>query len=667
MDTEKLGAAETVLQSVMTYADHMFHNRPGLVVPDPKSRVGVRWDYATYREKCPAHPDATVRPERLEKRPTGRLLCAECQADVRESGLFILYRKTRVGKKDVETRVGVMNEATGVVTEHGQVVGQYRRAGIFPEVAKWMYESVVNVWSVDNEFAARWASYAFGEDHKDRAVVMAAFMLVQSRKGDPVSDGGKVLFYDEDFRDVGEAMVLHTKGKKDKREGGEISPRMLLKIHELLTTPEIADINRKLGFGVSARKPCLGRWPKVVEKWLRFREENPRMLEGLVKSGQKGTVVDLIQRVGYKPASPKFFEILGVRQKQAKDGRRTVAIGQEIAAATSWEGLTEEQVCEAVMAERVSYKRAVGLVPKAVGMTRAIMVACIEAGGVSDKEMIILMPTLEDLGLLEVQTVKERIDRAVAAASDQRASNVAARMRSQGAKDQLTEASDNAAKAAVAEVMKDMRVYVVVDISASQDGAIEKAKAQLPKFLVAFPADRVHVSHFNTVGRELRIPHPSTAGVTAAFAGIKANGGTDYGQGVLALLHTPPSEAEDSLMIFIGDEFNKPPHDATFEAEVRGSGLRPMAFGLIVNLSPNTVGFPRGSSVRRTAAALGIPCFELDEATFSDVYAIPRAIRNLVASTPVSAARAASPAVRRKTLVETIMACPLLVKPSWAA
>lgn len=666
MNTEKLGAAETVLQSVLTYTDHMYHNRPGVVVPDARYKVGVRWEYVTYREKCQAHPDAVVRPERVEKRPTGRLLCSECQADVRESGLSIVYRKTKVGKKDVETRMGVLNEVTGAVTERGQVVGQYRKSGIFVEVAKWMYESVAAVWAMDNEFAARWASYSFGEDHKDRAVVMAAFMLVQARKGDPVTEAGKLLFLDEDFRDVGEAMVLHTKGRKDKKEGSEISPRMLLRIHELLSLPEIADINRRLGFGVSARKPCLGRWPKAVEKWLRFREENPKMLEGLVKSGQKSTVVELCERVGYKPETSKFFEILGVRQKQAKDGRRTVAIGQDIKAAASWEGLNEEQICETIVRERVGYKRVVGLVPKGVGLTRAIMVACIEAGGVSEKEMIILMPTLEDLGLLEVQTVKERIDRAVAAASDMRAANVAARMRSQGAKDQLAEASDNAVRKAVEQVMRDMRVYVIVDISASQEGAIEKAKAQLPKFLGAFPPERVHVSCFNTVGRELKIPHPSAAGVTKAFAGLVASGGTDYGQGVMALHIHPPTESEDSIMIFIGDEFNKPNSDAAFAAEVRGSGLRPSAFGLIVNVSTNP-GFPRGSSVRKTAAELGIPCFEIQEGTFSDPYEIPRTIRNLVASTPVTAARAASTAVRRMTLVETIMKIELLKKPEWAA
>jgi hypothetical protein len=662
MDTERMGAAETIVQSIMTYTDHMFHNRCGIVSPDARFKVGVRWEYATHREKCLAHPDANVRPEKGTK----RLLCAECQADVRGSGLRVVYRKTLVGKKTVETRVGVLS-GNGDVLEGGRAVAQWREAGMFREVAKWMYESVANVWVLDNEFAARWASHSFSEDHKDRAVVMAAFMLVQARKGDPHTEDGKLLFRDEDFRNVGEAMVLHTKGRKEKKDGGEISPRMLLRVHELLSLPEVAEVNRRLGFGVSARRPCLGRWPKAVEKWLRFREENPKMLEGLVKSGQKGTVLELCQRSGYRPGSSKFFEILGVRQKQAKDGHRTIAIGQDIKAAASWEGMTEEQVCEAILREKVGYKRVVGLVPKAVGLTRAVMVACIEAGGVSDKEMIILMPTLEDLGLLEVQSVKERISRAVAAAEDQRATNVAARMRSQSAKEQLAEASDNAVKAAVEEVMKGMRLYVVVDISSSQEGAIEKAKAQVPKFLGAFSEDKVHVSYFNTVGRELKIPHPSAAGVAKAFSGLVASGGTDYGQGVIALESHKPSDDEDALIIFIGDEFNKPPHDLSFKDEVQRSGIRPSAFGLIVNLSPNTAGFPRGHSVRRTAAELSIPCFEIEEGSFSDPYEIPRVLRNLIASTPVSAARTVTAAERRRTLVETIMQTPLLQKPAWAA
>ena len=55
----------------------------------------------------------------------------------------------------------------------------------------------------------------------------------------------------------------------------------------------------------------MGRWPRLVDKWLRFREENPKVLAGLIRSGFKTTVVELARRSGYKPSTPKFFEIVG--------------------------------------------------------------------------------------------------------------------------------------------------------------------------------------------------------------------------------------------------------------------------------------------------------------------------------------------------------------------
>ena len=674
MNNESMGAAETIVQSLLSHADHMYHNRPGVVVADARFKVGVRWEYVTHREKCRTHEDDPVRPEKdAEGKKTGRLLCSKCQSDVRGNGHRIVYRKVKVGKKEEEQKVGYLGpDGKDVLGPNGQKVAEYREAGIFPEIAVWMYEQVAKVWELDNEFAARWASHAFGEDHKDRAVIMAAFMLVQSRKGDPVREDGKVLFHDDDFRDVGEAMVLHLKDKRKKDER-EISPRMLLRIHEVLSLDGIAAVNRRLGFGVSARRPPLGRWAKAVEKWLLYREENPKMLEGLVKSGQKSTVVELCKRVGYKPASPRFFEILGVRQKQAPDGRRTVAIGLDIRSGGSWEGMSEEQICEAIVRDKVGYKRVAGMVPRSVGVTRAVMAATIEAGGVSDKEMIILMPTLEELGLLDVPSVKERIERAVKGADDMRAANVAARMRSQEAKEKLQEASDNALKKAVEEVMKDMRAYILVDKSGSMEGAIEAAKGCVTKFLQGFPPERVHVAYFDAVGREVRIPHPSAAGVAKAFSGITAGGGTNYGQGVLALRDHVPKDEEDVVMIFIGDEghgigrlirLGEGDHPS-FAADVQRSGLRPMAFGLIPIVSKNPQ-FPRGNSVRKTAAELGIPCFEIGEETFADPYAIPRTIRNIIAATPVTARATAAP-VRRQTLVEVIMKTELLRKPAWAA
>lgn len=617
MQNENLGAAERIINSLLAFKDHMVHNRPGMVVPDGRFNGGARWEPVTYKT---------------------------------ENGERVVYRLVKAGKKETKVRAGVLRDPNSVV-EGGRNVGTYRTPGIFPEIAVWMYRQVAEVWKLDNEFAARWASHAFGEENRDLKVVLAAFMLVQSRKGDPVLDDGKVAFHDDDFRDIGEAMLL-----LHRKDGKDFNPKLLLRIHDLLTLPQIAEINRELGFGKSARSPFLGRWSKAVEKWLRYREENPKLLEGLVKAGFRTTVMTLAQHVGYKPTTPKFFAKLRWKQQQAKLGHRTIAIGEAVQAAETWEGLTEEAICERIVKDRPGFKRIAGLLPEKVGLTRAIMAAAIEAGSLSDKDLVIYTPTLEELGLLQVQDIRERWERAVKAAEDTRAANIAQRVKSKATQDKLQEGADAAMQKAVEEVVRGLVVYVIVDISGSMQQSIGKAKEYISMFLQAFPLDKLHVAVFNTSGRRIEIKHASKAGVENAFRGITAGGGTDHGSGIRVLQDRKPPQGEDSLLIFIGDEGQH----GDFAAAVRASGLNPVAFGLLKLPGDNY------TAVTQTAAVLGIPCFRIDERTFTDVYAIPRTLRALVSATPVGQTVAPA-AVKRVSLVDTILKTELLKKPAWAA
>lgn len=614
---EALGPAERVIQTLLNHTDHAVHNRPGIVVADPYNAVGVKWEAASYKE---------------------------------ENGQKIAYFNRKVGTKTQKVRAGVLGD-DGKIRENGRIVGEYRQPGFFPEVATWMYKQIAEVYKLDNEFVARWASYAFGQEHKDLKVALCAFLLVQSRRGDPVSENGKVIFYDEDYRDVGEAMCLIR-----RTDGKDLNPRLLLRVGELLRLPGVAAINRELGFGLSAKNPTLGRWEKAVTKYLRHRETNPKMLEGMVKAGMRTTVITLAQRVHYKPLTTRFYEILRWKQKQAADGRRTLAIGQEVAAAETWEGLSEAEVCQRIMKTKPSYKRIVGMLPKNVGLTRAIVAAAVESGAMSDQDLIIATPTLEDLGLTTVEPVKTRWENAVAKAENQRAINIAARVKNQDTKDKLVEAADNAVKKAVEEVMRGLTIYFIVDISGSMQNAITEAKTYITQMLGGFPLEKVRVSVFNTSGREVLIKHASSAGVEAAFRGIAAGGGTSHGAGVRALMQHKPAPGEDALFIFVGDE-----QDHTFAQAVRDSGLNPVAFGLL-----KVSGGEYDKAVRGTAAELGIPCFNINKGIFSDVYALPRTLRNLIAATPVGKVTKGT-GYQRVSLVETILKTDLVQKPAWAA
>jgi Mg-chelatase subunit ChlD len=611
MNDENMGAAEKILRTVLAYSDHLVHNRPGMVVADRDSVVGLRWVPVTHRL---------------------------------ENGQQVVYRLDKLGKKTRRVRVGVLRESSSIV-EGGRNVGSYRAPGLFPEVAAWMYGQVAEVWKLDNEFAARWASYAYGEEHRDLKVVLAAFLLVQSRKGDPVLEDGKLAFQDDDYRDVGEAMMLLY-----RRDGKDLNPKLLLRIHDLLCLPAVSTLNRELGFGRSGRRPFTGRWHKAVERWLAFREENLKLLEGLVKAGFRRTVMELARRAGYKPRSPEFFRTLRWKQVQKDDGRRSIAIGEIMAAAESWAGLSEEAICQRIVREKPNFKRIVGLIPKELGLTRAIVAAAVEAKSVSNRDLVILSPTLEELGLFQVQEIRERWQAALSEAEDVRAANIALRVRSKATQASLQAAADDAVKKAAAEVTRGLRIYFLVDISGSMQNAIESAKRYIGQFLQGFPRERLSIAVFNTQGRKIELKHASAAGVNNAFRGIQAGGGTDYGAGVRALAGEKPGEDEDTLFIFVGDE-----QAQAFDAAVARSGLRPLAFGLI-----KVSGGETDRAVRETAQRLGIPCFRIDERTFGDPYAIPRTLRALIAATPVE--RSA-----RVSLVERILATELLQKPVWAA
>jgi len=627
---EALGPAERAIQAVTHWVDHMVHNRPGLVTHNG-TVVGASWQQATWKL---------------------------------EGDQKVVYTVRKVGKKQYKTKVGVGVPGTDEVRENGQLIGQFRNPGLFPEVVKYLYEQVALVWRLDNEFCARWASWAYhNETKKDLKVVLAAFMLVQDRFGELVKDGDES-FFDEDFREVGEAMCL----TRSRKKGHTFDPKLLLRVGDVLSMPAVAEINRKMGFGRSARKAAMGRYLKVLEKWLQHMEANPQILEMLVKEkGFRTKIMQIARRVGYKPETDKFFETLRWRQKQAKDGRRSMGIDElginrYIFQPDMWTHLSEGQICEKIMKEKPNWKIIAGKLPKEVGVTPAIMCAAIEAGSLSDQDLIIMTPTLEELGLLTNVTVERKWRAAIEKAENQRAENIKRNVRTEKAKKGLEDAVDKAAEKAVAEVAKGLRIYVVVDKSGSMEGAIERAKGHLSKFVGAFPLDKLHVSIFSTVGTEVVIKAPTRAAVTQAFRGHNAGGGTSYANGVGCLLAKyKPNEDEDAVIFFVGDQDDEKLDQLVHV--IQASGVNPVAFGMLHVVAP---GWGGGNIVQAAAARLGIPCFMVDEKVFADAYAVPRTIRNLIANTPVGKLVTSTRHPMRVTLIDQILKTPLLRKPVWA-
>lgn len=583
MEQHQHGPAERLINVALSFAPHLAHNRTGI-------EVDGTWVPAIYK----------------------------VEGDQR-----IVYTRTKIGRRSELRRHGVLNERF------------WRPAGLFALACAQLYRQIHSIYALDQELLARWASYAAAQDHRDLKVALAAFLLVQSRKGDFIREGGEILFRDVDYRDVGEGLFFHR----------SFSPKMVARVGDFLRLPEIVTMNREFGFGQG--KVIYGRYLKAVEAWLWYREQNPHLLESAVKAGYRSTIRRLAQQVGYKPESPEFFRALRWKQKQGRRGDRTMALGETYEAPPTWAGLSEAEVCERIVSERPSWKQLTSLVT----LTPAIATAAVEAGVLSDKDLIIATETFESLGLLETGLVKVRWEEALRRADDLRSANLAKNVRTRAVQEKLEAAADSAVQKAAEEATRGLEVFVFVDVSGSMEGAIDRAKTLLTRLLPAFPD--VHVAVFNTVGRPVILPHPSAAGVRAAFESIRAGGGTEYGAGVRALRDVAIRPDRDALYIFVGDEGQS----KRFESDVQDTRHAPVAFGLVPTPSPR---YGRGDAVRRTAVALGIPCFEIDESMFTDAYATVRAIRDLIAATPVARA-----VTHRVALIDQILATPLLKRPAW--
>jgi hypothetical protein len=523
--------------------------------------------------------------------------------------------------------------------------------GLFVPAAVALYGKLVDIYLLNADLMAHFASYALTKtEWRDLKVACAALMLVQKRYGAPVKDErGEVAFYDDDLRAIGEAMVLHYEKKSTRM----LTPKAVLRIAELLETPAIVELNRIAGFGdASAKSAPMGRWARAAEKWLRVREQNPAMLNGIAKAGYKETIKKLARKIGYKPDSQAFFEILGWKQKQASGGHRSVGLSDlKIEKHKRFDDLSEAEICETIVDQKLSFKDVVGRLPKGSGLTPAIMVALLPS--LSDRDLRILTPTIEELGLLADPEIQKRWEKAISTATDQRALHIAKNVRDKAVRDKLEEAADVAVQKAVREAnpADDAHVMFLIDRSGSMQGAIEQSKEALSRILAGFPLERVHIASFDTMGTVHKPKAASRTAVVHMLASVNAGGGTMHSAAVRALYQAGVRipAGDRLLVVVVGDEAGEA--GTTFAETLRTCGFTPSAMALMVNVSTS-----RGMTVRDAARALGIGLSEITIDQFEDPYQVPRVVATLLEARGV-------PGAPTSTWVEQVMATPLLTPP----
>lgn len=523
-------------------------------------------------------------------------------------------------------------------------------AGLFVPAAERLYARLLAIYELNTQLMSHFASYVLLQtDWRDLKVACAALMLVQPHAGQPVKDGDEVAFHDDDLRRIGEAMLLHYERKSARM----MTPKAILRVAELLEVPQIAALNRAAGFADAAgTKAPLGRWAKAATKWLAIREKNPRMLEGLVKAGYKETIKNIARKVGYKPASEHFFAVLGWKQTQADEGHRTLGLdGLQLETRERFDDLSEAEICETIASQKLAYKEVMGRLPKDIGLTPAIMVALLPS--LSDRDLRQLTPTLEELGLLSVPDIRDVWEKALDAATDQRALNIAKNVQNQEIRDKLEASSDKAAQKAVAAATKEQDIHVMflIDRSGSMQGALEKSVEALSRILAGFALDRVHVASFDTMGVTHRPKAPSRAAVQHMLSGVKAGGGTLYSAAPRALHRDGvriPTTAK-LVVIAVGDEDGET--GAQLAQAFGECGYTVSAIALVLN-----VAYRRGTTVIDAARALGVPFSLVEIEQFDDPYQVTRVLQTLLEAPPPSAL----PGVVQSGWVEKVMATPII-------
>ena len=520
--------------------------------------------------------------------------------------------------------------------------------GLFVHAAESLYSKLVEIYKLNADLMAHFASYALKQtDWRDLKVACCALMLVQPRAGAPIhDDDGQVAFHDDDLRSIGEAMILYYERKSTRM----LTPKAVVRVGELLETRQIAAINRSAGFGdPAARKAPLGRWKKAATRWLELREANPAMLQGLVKAGYKETIKKLARKVGYKPKSADFFAMLGWKQKQSASGHRELGLdGLELVKSERFDDLSEAEICETIATQKLSFKEVVGRLPGDLGLTPAIMVTLLPS--LSDRDLRQLTPTLEDLGLMAEPAIRARWEKAVARATDQRALNIARNVRDKDLRDKLEEASDHAARKAVADVTggRDVRVMFLIDKSASMQGAIDKSKEALSRILAGFSPDKIHIATFDTMGTVLYPKAATRTAIQHMLAKFYAAGGTMHLAAVQALYRSGVRVPKDAklLVIVVGDEAGE--MGDRLAGCFRQLEYRVDAMALLVNVAS-----VRGQTVRDCARHLGVPFSEVTIEQFDDPYQVPRVLSALLDAPQVGGGV-------QSGLVERVMNTPLL-------
>ena len=473
----------------------------------------------------------------------------------------------------------------------------------------------------DPFFLAHLTSFAVKElDHRDLQVLSTFASSLSDADGTPFSLGSA--YRKPNLRIISQAALVR------------LNPNQVLRVLTLAET--------KMVFG---NKPKAVHYSKhlrtAVRKYLKYRESNPKALEGIFKSGQR----QIMKRLYYKAKiGPSLEAAQALRWPQYS--KITEKWGQQVEVAKSvldFSGLSDLDIAKKVVEDRIYPTAVLGALDRKIS---PVIAAAVLQNATPD-QTVVLTGLFQEQGLLADQEVKEvytaKISQAKTALDRVERINT---ITDEETKKIMKKAKSEKRKSDMGDFSSD-KVYMMIDISSSMGSAIEIAKESGSIFAEAVPnpEENFFWGTFNDVGREL--PKPKTFEKDAfhhALYNVRAGGATNT-----MALYERALRRGATVLVYVTDQghyvWDRNQTISNYIDQARARGLPDPRLVVIVNT-------PRACVRLRDAyKQKGIPVVELNPNQLKESALVSQAIKTAIDG-PVAT-------------INKIMDTPLLKLPRW--
>ncbi|HRZ18591.1 MAG TPA: hypothetical protein P5136_00915 [Methanofastidiosum sp.] len=361
---------------------------------------------------------------------------------------------------------------------------------------KEVLDKFIELGESDPFFLVHFTSYAAKNlDSKDLKIVSIFANSLSSADGTPFSQGSA--YKKPNFRIVSQAALQ------------DLDSKLVSRIIE------IANVKQSLGKKYKEGTHFSRSLKTAVRKYLKYREMNPKALEGVRKVGLSKTYQTLYKSLHLAP-SIEAAAILGWKQKKGEKIKKVKFF--------DFKGLSDLEIAERIRKEKLPPTGVLGALEKKI--SPVIAVAILEQA--TGDQAVILRELFDSQGLLKnkqvmevftnkIQDAKTALDRVekINTEVDEEVTKV------------LKKAKADKRKQSVGDIG---RIFLHIDISGSMSGTIEfaKEKGSIIAECVKNPQDNFFWGLFNSQGYLMKKPDTFEKDAFAALLfGIRAGGGTN--------------------------------------------------------------------------------------------------------------------------------------------